>query len=193
MASNENADSDCDAVANDNNCAVRNVPSTQLRVRRSVLQSGAALVAATAATALSGLTNSPESAWAATAATRPPLPDLLYKILRVREATQQEARLIKSGKFKDVQRSNVKLAINFMLNNYRLGDAFVAASAYLDGNQRRVDAGQVGQTAVQNLYTILEYFDSADVQNLKVRARTVRAVACEKSCSRDIIDLYQQP
>jgi hypothetical protein len=88
--------------------------------------------------------------------------------LRVREATQQETRLIKSGKFKDVQRANVKLAVKFMIQNYRLNDAFVGASAYLESNNRRVEAGQVGQQAVQNLYTILEYFDSADVQNIKV-------------------------
>ena len=104
------------------------------------------------------------------AATREPLPDVLYRIMRVREATQQETRLIKTGKFKDVQRANVKLAVKFMVDNYRLNDAFVTASSYLEGSDsRRVEASQVGQTAVQNLYTILEYFDSADVQNLKVR------------------------
>ena len=103
------------------------------------------------------------------AASRPPLTDLLYTILRVREATEQETRLISSGKFKDVQRANIKLAVRFMVENYRLADAFVAAAAYLDGNERRISAGNVGQAAVQNLVTILEYFDSADVQNLKVR------------------------
>jgi hypothetical protein len=109
----------------------------------------------------------PPPAWAA-AAQRPPLQDLLYRIVRVREATQQETRLIKNGKFKDVQRANVKLAVRFILENYRLNDAFVGASAYLDGTNRRLEAGQVGQTVVQNLYTILEYFDSADVENIKV-------------------------
>lgn len=105
----------------------------------------------------------------AVAAERIPLEDLLYRILRVREATQQETRLIKTGKFKDLQRANVKLAVKFMLDNYRLGDAFIAASTYLEGGtQRRIEAGQVGQTAVQSLYTILEYFDSSDVQNIKV-------------------------
>ena len=104
------------------------------------------------------------------AASREPLPEVLYRILRVREATQQETRLIKSGKFKDVQRANVKLAVRFMVDNYRLNDAFVTASAYLDGSSaRRVEAGQIGTRAVQNLYTILEYFDSSDVQNIKVR------------------------
>ena len=105
----------------------------------------------------------------AVAAERVPLDALLYNILRVREATLQESRLITTGKFKDVQRANIKLAIRFMVENYRLADSFVAASTYLDGGyQRRIEAGQIGQSAVQNLYTILEYFDSADVENLKV-------------------------
>ena len=105
----------------------------------------------------------------AQAAQRQPLNELLYRILRVREATQQETRLIKSGKFKDVQRANVKLAVRFMIENYRLNDAFVGASSYVEGgNNRRVEAGQIGQATVQNLYTILEYFDASDVENIKV-------------------------
>lgn len=95
----------------------------------------------------------------------------IYLILRVREAAQQEIRLINSGKFKDVQRANVKLAVRFMLKNYRLADSFVAASGLLDDNAKRVAAGEAGERAVQNLYTILEYFDSSDVQNLKVSKR----------------------
>ena len=126
-------------------------------------QSSVQLLAAATATTTTMTTATP--AWAAS---RPPLADLLYTILRVREATEQESRLIKSGKFKDVQRANVKLAVRFMVENYRLADAFVAAAAYLDGNDRRIAAGDVGQAAVQNLVTILEYFDSSDVQNLKV-------------------------
>ena len=107
----------------------------------------------------------PGSSWAAT---REPLEDLLYRILRVREATVQETRLIKSGKFKDIQRANIKLAVKFMIENYRLNDAFVAASTYVDESNRRLEASQIGQSTTQNLYTILEYFDAADVQNLKV-------------------------
>lgn len=98
---------------------------------------------------------------------KPSLPSLLYTILRVREATTQESRLIGSGKFKDVQRANVKLAVKFMVKNYKLSDTFIQASAYLNGN-KRVQAGEIGQSAVQTLYTILEYFDSSDVQNIKV-------------------------
>eukprot|EP00590_Aulacoseira_subarctica_P010862 CAMPEP_0172422448 /NCGR_PEP_ID=MMETSP1064-20121228/8593_1 /TAXON_ID=202472 /ORGANISM="Aulacoseira subarctica , Strain CCAP 1002/5" /LENGTH=235 /DNA_ID=CAMNT_0013163303 /DNA_START=190 /DNA_END=897 /DNA_ORIENTATION=- len=91
----------------------------------------------------------------------------LYLILRVREATEQETRLIRTGKFKDVQRANVKLAIRYILNNYRLSDNFVQAASFLQGN-RRYEAADVGQSATQALYTILEYFDASDVQNLKV-------------------------
>jgi len=90
-----------------------------------------------------------------------------YKIIRVQEATQQERRLIKSGKFKDMQRANVKLAVKFMVQNYRLSDSVVGASAFLSGgnSMRAIDTGQ---SAVQNLQTILEYFDSSDVENIKV-------------------------
>jgi len=95
----------------------------------------------------------------------------LYYILRVREATEQETRLIKSGKFKDVQRANVKLAVRFMIDNYRLNDNFIAASAFLTGD-KKIKAVDLGQTVVQNLYTILEYFDSSDVENIKVSAYT---------------------
>lgn len=128
--------------------------------RRSLLQS------AVGASFLSATSLSP-----ALAATRPPLEDLLYNILRVREATQQESRLISSGKFKDVQRANVKLAVKFMLENYRLADQFVQASTYIADASKRLEATQVGQTAVQNLYTILEYFDSSNVENIKVCIR----------------------
>jgi hypothetical protein len=97
------------------------------------------------------------------------LDSYLYKIVRVREATQQERRLIQTGKFKDTQRANVKLAVKFMVQNYRLADCVVGASAYLKGgNTAQMKAIDVGQTAVQNLQTILEYFDTSDVENIKV-------------------------
>lgn len=97
------------------------------------------------------------------------LDDYLYKVVRVKEATQQERRLIKSGKFKDMQRANVKLAVKFMVQNYRLSDSVVGASSFLGGgNSRQMSAIDTGQMAVQNLQTILEYFDSSDVQNIKV-------------------------
>jgi len=96
------------------------------------------------------------------------LDEYLYKIMRVREATIQERRLIKSGKFKDMQRANVKLAVKFMVQNYRLSDSVVGASGFLKGNAQQMRAIDSGQVAVQNLQTILEYFDSSDVENIKV-------------------------
>lgn len=97
------------------------------------------------------------------------LDSYLYKIVRVREATLQESRLIKTGKFKDMQRANVKLAIKFMVQNYRLSDSVVGASTFLSGgNSQQMRAIDTGQMAVQNLQTILEYFDSSDVENIKV-------------------------
>lgn len=98
-----------------------------------------------------------------------PLETYLYTIARVREATQQETRLIKTGKFKDVARGNVKLAVRFMLNNYRLSDNVIAASSYLKG-QQQIQAGSDGQKAVQALYTILEYFDASGIENIKVKS-----------------------
>lgn len=100
------------------------------------------------------------------------LDSYLYRVLRVREATQQERRLIKSGKFKDIQRANVKLAVKFMVQNYSLSDAVVGASAYIKGGNQ-MKAIDVGQTAVQNLQTILEYFDTKDVENIKVGANSM--------------------
>lgn len=114
------------------------------------------------------------ASWIATpttahAATGLDLEGYLYKIIRVREATQQERRLISTGKFKDKARQNVKLAVRFMIQNYQLSDSVVGASAYLQGNSAQMRAIDVGQAAVQNLQTILEYFDSSDVENIKVR------------------------
>ncbi|EJK64619.1 hypothetical protein THAOC_14628 [Thalassiosira oceanica] len=93
--------------------------------------------------------------------------DCLYNVLRVREATEQESRLISTGKFKDSARQNVKLAVKFIINNYNLSDSIIAGSSYLKGNDR-VDASGVGQSAVQSLLTIVEYFDAAGVENIKV-------------------------
>lgn len=133
--------------------STRSIPNTLSRRTTFKLVIGTLMVGSTPSVAL--------------AAERVPLNQCLYRILRVREATMQEARLIKNGTFKDVQRNNVKLAIRFMIENYRLNDAFVAASSYL-ASDTKVPAAEIGQSAVSNLYTILEYFDSGDVENIKV-------------------------
>ena len=121
---------------------------------------------------------------------RLPLSVYLYSILRAREATEQESRLISTGKFKDVQRANVKLAIKFIIYNYKLSDSIIAASSYLTGNDR-VKASGVGQSSVQSLFTIVEYFDSSDVENIKVDSLSGKediVVKGLKSVRRDIDD-----
>lgn len=63
----------------------------------------------------------------------------------------------------------MKLAVKFMVQNYRLSDSVVGASTFLSGgNSQQMRAIDTGQMAVQNLQTILEYFDSAGIENIKV-------------------------
>jgi hypothetical protein len=73
-----------------------------------------------------------------------------------------------------MQRANVKLAVKFMVQNYKLSDSVVAASTFLSGgNSQQMSAIDTGQMAVQNLQTILEYFDASDVQNIKVGSNSM--------------------
>ena len=56
-----------------------------------------------------------------------------------------------------------------MIQNYRLADSVVGAATFLSGgNSQQMRAVDVGLMAVQNLQTILEYFDTSDVENIKV-------------------------
>lgn len=74
---------------------------------------------ATAATAAA--VSSLPGAWRASAASnlkkKKPLKPELVQILRVKESTGQETRLISTGKYKDLQRLNIKRAIGMMLDN----------------------------------------------------------------------------
>eukprot|EP00986_Skeletonema_menzelii_P001456 scaffold386_cov135-Skeletonema_menzelii.AAC.11 len=85
---------------------------------------------------------------------RQPLENYIYNILRVREATEQETRIINSKTFKDSQRANVKLAVKFILNNYKLSDSVIAASSYLSGTAK-FQASSAGQSAVQSKEAIV--------------------------------------
>lgn len=84
--------------------------------------------------------------------------EAIYLVLRVQEATQQEERLVKSGKFKDLQRANVKFAVNLMLTNYQFLSSVNQASTL---SAKAYEASMVGREAVEALQQILEYFDSA--------------------------------
>jgi len=77
-----------------------------------------------------------------------------------------------------------------MINNYKLSDSIIAASSYLKGNER-VQASGVGQSAVQSLYTIVEYFDASEVENIKVDSLAGKEDIVNnglKSVRRDIDD-----
>ena len=91
----------------------------------------------------------------------------LYMILRAQEATLQELRLIKNGMYKDVQRQNIKLAVSYILKNYKLQDNFLQVSRTLS-SAKQISANLMANEIVSDLTTILEYFDTQDVQNLKV-------------------------
>lgn len=82
----------------------------------------------------------------------------LLLILRVKEATTQETRLIESGKYKTLQRLDVKRAIKFMLYNYQLRDRFGGASAFAADYNTQLQANKLGIKAVDALQTILDYF-----------------------------------
>eukprot|EP00578_Thalassiosira_sp_NH16_P030522 CAMPEP_0181078800 /NCGR_PEP_ID=MMETSP1071-20121207/1682_1 /TAXON_ID=35127 /ORGANISM="Thalassiosira sp., Strain NH16" /LENGTH=265 /DNA_ID=CAMNT_0023160145 /DNA_START=40 /DNA_END=837 /DNA_ORIENTATION=- len=185
------------AAANKDDTIIQTVqsphhPAQTSNSRRSFLGSVIAATTASAATVV----QSPLAALAAddeSSQSGPkikPLSTYIYNVLRVREATEQETRLINSGKFKDVQRANVKLAVKFMINNYKLSDSVVAGSSYLKGNAR-VQASGAGQSAVQSLFTIVEYFDSSDVENIKVDSLSGKEAIVNnglKSVRRDIDD-----
>ena len=95
------------------------------------------------------------------------LKDSLVLILRVKEATQQETRLITTGKYKELQRLNVKRAVKFMLDNYSLQDRFIAASTFAPLDQQQL-ATSYAQSSVEPLIQIIEYFP----QDLKANSLT---------------------
>jgi hypothetical protein len=126
--------------------------------RRAVLQTGVA-------TASALLFARPESAVAA--AVKMPKVDLqeeLVVILRVQESCAQQTRLVKTGKFKELQRLNVKRAIRMMIDNSYMQSRFARATVYVDRSDVAT-ATEAGATAVEALTQILEYFPQDLVAN----------------------------
>jgi len=76
-------------------------------------------------------------------------------IMRVQEATAQQARLVSTGKYKDVQRSNIKFATKLMLDNYKLFESVDRASR-LAPPGKQAEAMEKGRSAAENLQTLLE-------------------------------------
>eukprot|EP00440_Ansanella_granifera_P015979 gb/GFBE01017359.1/.p1 GENE.gb/GFBE01017359.1/~~gb/GFBE01017359.1/.p1 ORF type:complete len:263 (+),score=61.42 gb/GFBE01017359.1/:1-789(+) len=86
------------------------------------------------------------------------LEEAIYLISRVQEASVQQERLVTTGKFKDVQRNSITMALNMMLDNYRLSDQVVLASGYVQPTSNIVKASQAGNEAIDVLETAKEYF-----------------------------------
>lgn len=76
-----------------------------------------------------------------------------------------------------------------MVQNYRLSDSVVGASSFLSGTSS-MRAVETGQMAVANLQTILEYFDSSDIENIKVRNEMHRL---KISCYLFLFEHYFNP
>jgi len=86
------------------------------------------------------------------------LQDALVLISRVQEATVQEERLVTTGKFKDLQRNSIRMALTMMMDNYRLGDQIVIAAAFIEPSTKVLPASQIGNEAVDALVVANEYF-----------------------------------
>merc|ERR1719334_63365 len=99
--------------------------------------------------------------------TKSELQEALYSISRVQEATAQQERLVSTGKFADTQRNNIRMAINMMLDNYRLVDQVVVASRYAPVDKVML-ATSAGNEAVENLEMAKDYFS----KSLKVKSLT---------------------
>ena len=138
---------------------------------------------ATTLTGVATLACLPTTAWAARDLTKLQ-PDLVL-ILRVQEATSQETRLVRTGKYKELQRLNIKRAISFMLDNYELRDRFVRASAYAPADKQQPSLSYA-QTAVESLVQILEYFPDKLVANDLTPTQTSFVLAALDSTSRSI-------
>ena len=137
-------------------CAAPTLPGRSTSAVSGVSRRTAVETAAAFALTLSPLTSSAALAGPPTKAKRELQPELV-QLLWVQEATGQETRLIESGKYKTLQRLNVKRAVGMLLDNYDLNGRIVAASAYApSGQQQR--AINYGSTAIEDLTQILEYF-----------------------------------
>ena len=116
----------------------------------------------------------------------------VYLILRVQEATQQETRLVTTGKFKDLQRANIKAAAKMMLRNYQLDDCVIKAATGVKDKSKVQEASDAGSAAVDALNQINEYFDASDTSlqvNFVAPDKLKFIVKALKTCS-DSIDRF---
>mmetsp|Transcript_1712 Transcript_1712/g.3302 ORF Transcript_1712/g.3302 Transcript_1712/m.3302 type:complete len:157 (-) Transcript_1712:255-725(-) len=104
---------------------------------------------------------------------------------RLKEAAAQEARLIKTGKYRELQRLNVKRAVGMMIDNYDLSGRFVRASAVAPRDKANA-AASFGNTAVESLVQILEYFQVDLVANELTKEQQTFVLKALKSTSTSI-------
>eukprot|EP00466_Bigelowiella_natans_P015228 jgi/Bigna1/126541/aug1.2_g1249 len=91
-----------------------------------------------------------------------PLKPILLPILRVQEATVQEANLIKTGAYKDYARADIKLAIQYMLEAYELPQNMDTASTYAN-QEDYFKAVESYQKVVSYLQSILADYSEKDM------------------------------
>lgn len=117
----------------------------------------------------------------------------IYLILRVMEATEQQERLVKSGKYKDLQRANIKMAVRMMLTNYNLEKSVKELSMTLP-KDKRADAQARGRSANEALVTLKDYFDTdnnslnVDTISAEKKAFIIKAL---QSCRQELDGLLQ--
>jgi len=85
------------------------------------------------------------------------LNEQIVGILRVKESCGQETRLISTGKYKELQRLNIKRAIRMMVDNSSLQDRMVTATAFISMDDQ-TKANNYARSAIEGLVQILEYF-----------------------------------
>eukprot|EP00448_Togula_jolla_P024354 CAMPEP_0170579920 /NCGR_PEP_ID=MMETSP0224-20130122/6238_1 /TAXON_ID=285029 /ORGANISM="Togula jolla, Strain CCCM 725" /LENGTH=254 /DNA_ID=CAMNT_0010902971 /DNA_START=60 /DNA_END=824 /DNA_ORIENTATION=- len=164
----------CLAACLSNSTAMERVPMIPSRGRRGLLLAASSVAVvqpargfkpSDIASTYAG-SDATQAAFAGAQTERKELQEALYLISRVQEATAQEERLVSTGKFKDVQRNKIKLALNMMENNYRLSDQIVTAAAYVEPKSSVIAASEIGKEAVDALMTAQDYF----AKDLKVAA-----------------------
>jgi len=113
-----------------------------------------------------------------------PLKSAIVAILRLQESTLQEARLITTGNFKDLQRNNIKMATRMMIENTRIYDRIVKVASYVPAGKIS-EVNEKGRDAVEDLQSILDYFDERTMKVNELsddkRQFVVRALSSARS------------
>ncbi|GMI06008.1 hypothetical protein TrVE_jg12786 [Triparma verrucosa] len=150
------------ALSSTTNTAILNANPSRVSFDLNAAPSRRAFVVATAASISSSFLST--SVFAAEIDESAPSDsyEALLLLLRAQESTAQELNLLKTGKYKNFQRANVKLAVRYILRNYGLTTNF----AKLSGTSSKLST--LSSSIVSNLNTILEYFDDRNTDSLKI-------------------------